>query len=376
MSEMASMSSAFPLLLPLDASQLKYDGFIQVKDKEFRLRIELPPDKNLKSLRLFGEWQLVHHLRGCEDLLQTRLQSVPDVTTFLVELQNILQSRLDDAETPEITFETLTDTSVFQRVIQDIDEVGWHRVTYIDSSFFKFHFTSTDSEKREHRLQVNISSKYPYEAPDCTVDLPCTFVPQWSEKSSLKHLLVQFEDFLKQFNDLWLQLEEFDQRTVVIEPEKPRKSDVNRRVYLGNHTSIQMTLNPSHPRMCPDCRFLGADHVVTRLRKLLNSGLSSWDMTATVLTNMERVLNLKFPEPTSQSKQDLGGECGICYTYRLESGIPDTVCDNTQCSKPYHQSCLYEWLRSLSTGGDNFGFNKVSGECLYCGTQITIGKPL
>lgn len=44
---------------------------------------------------------------------------------------------------------------------------------------------------------------------------------------------MQFEDFLKQFNDLWLQLEEFDQRTVVIEPEKPRKSDVNRRVYLG-----------------------------------------------------------------------------------------------------------------------------------------------
>ncbi|PIK60197.1 putative E3 ubiquitin-protein ligase FANCL-like [Apostichopus japonicus] len=295
---MAAMHSLFPLMLPLDVYQLKYDGFIQVKDKEFRLRIEIPKDKSLKNLRLYGDWQLVHHLRGYEDLVKTRLQSVPDVTTFMIELQNILQSTIDSSKTPEAIIETL-DTSVFPRL-------------------FKFHFTSTDSGKREHTLQVNISSK-----------------------TSLKQLLQQFEEFIEQFNDLWFQLEEFDQRTVVIEPENPRKSDLSRRVFLGNHTSIQMTLDPSHPRMCPDCRFLGADHVVTPLRKL-NAALSNWDMTATVLNNIERVLNIKFPEPSSQTKQDLSDECGICYTYRLDIGIPDAVCDNTQCSRPYHKSCLYE----------------------------------
>ncbi|XP_071832772.1 E3 ubiquitin-protein ligase FANCL-like [Apostichopus japonicus] len=292
----------------------------------------------------------------------------------MIELQNILQSTIDSSKTPEAIIETL-DTSVFPRVIQDIDEIGWHRVTYVDSSFCKFHFTSTDSGKREHTLQVNISSKYPLEVPDCTVDLPQSFVPQWSEQTSLKQLLQQFEEFIEQFNDLWFQLEEFDQRTVVIEPENPRKSDLSRRVFLGNHTSIQMTLDPSHPRMCPDCRFLGADHVVTPLRKLLNAALSNWDMTATVLNNIERVLNIKFPEPSSQTKQDLSDECGICYTYRLDIGIPDAVCDNTQCSRPYHKSCLYELLRSLSTGSDKFGFNNATGECPYCGTNITIQKP-
>lgn len=374
---MASMHTLFPLLFPLSADQSCFDGFIKVKDKEFRLRIEVPKGKSLKNLRLYGDWQLQHYLQGYESLVKARLQSVPDVKTFLEELQNILQSTVNSSESSDASL-VADDLNVFPQIMQDIDDVGWHRVTYVDSSFRKLQFICQDSAGRQHSLQVNIPLKYPQEAPDCSADLPESFVPQWSSKSSLTQLVQEFEQFTEKFNDLWLQFDEIDEKTVVIEPEKPRKSDVFRRIALGNNASIQMTLNPSHPRSYPDCRFLGASHVVTPLKEKLQTGILSWDETSTVLANMQKILILKFPEPSSQSRQEFSEECGICYTYRLESGIPDAVCENNQCSKPFHQSCLYEWLRSLPTGNHMMskpGFNKASGDCPYCGKLITVQKP-
>ena len=35
-------------------------------------------------------------------------------------------------------------------------------------------------------------------------------------------------------------------------------------------------------------------------------------------------------------------ECGICYSYRLESAIPDQMCNDPRCGQPFHQACLYE----------------------------------
>lgn len=104
-------------------------------------------------------------------------------------------------------------------------------------------------------------------------------------------------------------------------------------------------------------------------------------------------------------------ECGICYSYRLDSAIPDQVCNDPRCGQPFHQACLYEvntliyhsytllthhysshtifnehkrlgrgcfsltlstefillssqWLRGLPTSRQSF--NIVFGECPYC----------
>lgn len=40
--------------------------------------------------------------------------------------------------------------------------------------------------------------------------------------------------------------------------------------------------------------------------------------------------------------QSFSMECGICYAYRLQSAIPDQVCNDPRCGQPFHQVCLYE----------------------------------
>ena len=32
-----------------------------------------------------------------------------------------------------------------------------------------------------------------------------------------------------------------------------------------------------------------------------------------------------------------------------EGSIPDRVCDNGNCGRPFHTNCLVEWLRSITT---------------------------
>ena len=58
-------------------------------------------------------------------------------------------------------------------------------------------------------------------------------------------------------------------------------------------------------------------------------------------------------------------ECGICYTLRLgdDQALPDKVCDEPRCGKPFHRACLSEWLRSNPTTRQSFDtlFGKSRG---------------
>lgn len=110
------------------------------------------------------------------------------------------------------------------------------------------------------------------------------------------------------------------------------------------------------------------------------------------------------PSPCT-ARQDTQ-ECGICYVYRLEAAVPDRVCDNPKCCRPYHTACLVEWLRAIPApqGGSGIletlwgwagvphrhyafryrpaptrqSFDTLFGECVYCQHSITVkvpGKP-
>ena len=67
-----------------------------------------------------------------------------------------------------------------------------------------------------------------------------------------------------------------------------------------------------------------------------------------------------------QEAEEYSVECAICYSYELDGAVPDVVCDS--CSKPFHKACLTEWLRALPTTQQSF--NRLFGECPYCGHSI------
>lgn len=63
-----------------------------------------------------------------------------------------------------------------------------------------------------------------------------------------------------------------------------------------------------------------------------------------------------------------GAPCAICYSYRLDDAIPDRVCDNERCARPFHSMCLVEWLRSSADARTSF--DTVFGACPYCSEAI------
>ncbi|MBN3290796.1 FANCL ligase, partial [Polypterus senegalus] len=171
---------------------------------------------------------------------------------------------------------------------------------------------------------------------------------------------------LKQF---WDVMDEIDEQTWVLEPEKPTRSATMRRIAIGNNVSLNIEVDPRHPKMLPECCFLGADHVVAPLKNKLNTNMHLWNPDYSILHNLKEVLEIEFTLPGSQEKSSFSMDCGICYSYRLEAAIPDQVCNDPRCGQPFHQTCLYEWLRGLPSCRQSF--NIVFGECPYCSKVCT-----
>lgn len=53
-----------------------------------------------------------------------------------------------------------------------------------------------------------------------------------------------------------------------------------------------------------------------------------------------------------------------------EGAIPDRVCDNVKCRRPYHPKCLFVWLQGLPTS--RVSFDTIFGQCPYCSDPISV----
>ncbi|KAF6103329.1 FA complementation group L [Phyllostomus discolor] len=188
--------------------------------------------------------------------------------------------------------------------------------------------------------------------------------------SSIISIYSQFLAALESFKAFWDVMDEIDEKTWVLEPEKPTRSATARRIAVGHNASINIEVDPRHPTMLPECCFLGADHVVKPLGIKLSRNIHLWDPENTLLQNLKDVLEIDFPARAILEKSDFSMDCGICYAFQLDGAIPDQVCDNPQCGQPFHQICLYEWLRGLQTSRQSF--NILFGECPYCSKPITL----
>lgn len=355
-----------PLLLPQNKERTVYDGFVTVQDRDFRLRIVLPSDHDVKHARLQCNWQLKHVLQGYQQILKQRLQHCSDLVSFMLELKTVLEVALRNRHELHVP----PPPQYYLQLIDEIESLGWDKLVYIDTEFSTIKLKAEDSSSREHLITIKLKSKYPVEAPDYLVDFPVPFTVPWTAQGTLTYIHSQFWAALELLKEFWDIMDEIDEKTWVLEPEKPTRGATVRRIAIGNNVSINIDVDPRHPKVLPECCFLGADHVVTPLRNKLNSNMHTWNPECTVLQNLKEVLEIDFPVPSTHEISNLSMECGICYAYRLDSAVPDQVCDDSRCGQPFHQACLLEWLRGLPSCRQSF--NLIFGECPYCSKPITV----
>lgn len=357
----------FPLLLPQNRAKTVYEGFITAQGRDFHLKILLPEDLQLKNARLLCSWQLKAILNGYHQIVQQRMQHSPDLMSFMMELKMLLEVALKNKQELHVP---LPPPQFYSSLIEEIGTVGWDKLVYADTSFSTIKLKAEDASGREHLITLKLKTKYPAESPDCFVDFPVSFSVSWTPKSSIISIHSQFLAALESLKAFWDVMDEIDEKTWVLEPEKPTRSATARRIALGNNASINIEVDPRHPTMLPECCFLGADHVVKPLGIKLSRNIHLWDPENSLLQNLKDVLEIDFPARAVLEKSDISMDCGICYAYQLDGAIPDQVCDNSQCGQPFHQICLYEWMRGLLTSRQSF--NIMFGECPYCSKPITL----
>ncbi|KAF4105806.1 E3 ubiquitin-protein ligase FANCL [Onychostoma macrolepis] len=355
-----------PMIIPLNKEKTVYDGFITVLEKDFRIRISLPPDHQMKQAKLHCCWQMKRLLHGYQQIVKQRLQHSTNLMAFILELRTVLEVALKS----QPGCQSFSPPQYYSQLITELEILGWDKLLFIDAEFLTLKLKAEDSAGRQHAITVKLKPKYPTEAPEFSADLPVPLVITWTSQSTLANVHSQFLLNVEALSEFWSVLDEIDEQTWVLEPEKPTKADSMRRIAIGNNVSIKVQIDPRHPKMLPECCLLGAEHVVTPLRNKLNANMHLWNPDCSVLQNMKDVLEIEFPSPTTHEKSSFSVECGICYSYRLESAIPDQVCNDPRCGQPFHQVCLYEWLRGLSTSRQSF--NIVFGECPYCSKPITV----
>ncbi|XP_073528505.1 E3 ubiquitin-protein ligase FANCL isoform X1 [Phyllobates terribilis] len=362
----AGMYGLCPLLLPQDQSGRVYDGFITAQEKDFRLRVILPTDLQLQNARLECSWQLKKVLQGYVHIVKQRLQRSPNLSSFMMELKTILDAALKNTN----SVDSSPAPQYYSSLVKDIEDLGWDKLLFVDTAFSTIKLKIEDSSGREHVIIVRLGARYPYKAPDCCVDLPVAFSISWTPQSNIQDIYQQVLLTLESLKGFWDMLDEIDTQTWVLEPEKPTRAATMRRIAIGNNVSITIDLNPRHPTMLPECYFLGADHVVQPLKEKLNSNVHLWDPETGLLQNLKDILETDFPSKSDFAKSDFTMDCGICYAYRLDSAIPDQVCNDPHCAQPFHQACLYEWLNGLPSSRQSF--NIIYGECPYCTKPITL----
>ncbi|KAG9338001.1 hypothetical protein JZ751_027338 [Albula glossodonta] len=279
------------------------------------------------------------------DYLRSSLQSCWRLKQLLQGYQHIIKQEV--AVKRRQVYQPVPPPQYYSRLIGEMESLGWDKLLFIDTEFRTLKLKAEDSSGRQHVIAVKLKSK-----------------------GSLMSIHGQFLAILESLQEFWAVLDEIDEKTWVLEPEKPPRGATMRRIAIGNNVSIKLEIDNRHPKMLPECCLLGAEHVVTPLRKKLNANMHLWNPECSVLQNLKDVLEIEFPSPTTHEKSNFSMECGICYSYRLDSAIPDQVCNDPRCGQPFHQACLYEWLRSLPSSRQSF--NIVFGECPYCSKPVTV----
>ncbi|XP_021248902.1 E3 ubiquitin-protein ligase FANCL isoform X2 [Numida meleagris] len=351
--------------------------------RDFHIRILLPIDSQLKNARIECSWHLKKILHGYRHILKQRLHSCPDLVSFVVELKTILEIALKNTQELHVPWPP----EYYSCLVRDLEILGWNKVAYVDTGLTTIKLKAEDSSGRQHLIALKLNAK-----------------------NSLVDIHNQFLAALESLKEFWDTMDEIDGKTWVLEPENPTRCATARRIAIGtgraagrqdikketrdaffsllvwsgggslsqekegSNVSVSIEVDPRHPKMLPECYFLGADHVVNPLRTKLNNNMHLWDPEISLLQNLKDLLEIEFPSRAVLEKSDFTKDCGICYAYRLHGTTPDQVCDDPRCGQPFHQACLYEWLQGLPSSRQSF--NVIFGECPYCNKPLTLKSSL
>lgn len=112
-----------PLIIALNKEKTVYDGFITVMEKDLRIRISLPPDRQMKQAKLHCCWQMKRLLHGYQHIVKQRLQHSTNLMAFILELKTVLEVALKS----QPGCQSFSPPQYYSQLITEIEILGWDK---------------------------------------------------------------------------------------------------------------------------------------------------------------------------------------------------------------------------------------------------------
>lgn len=270
-------------------------------------------------------------------------------------------------------------SSFYRRIYSEVEEIGWEHLVRFGEDLRLLSFRVKDKKGRVHILQITLDGTYPNHPPSISADVPYLFNLKWSINSRLEDVIQQFQKHLEKLQDFWNLMDDIDHSLLVSDLRYPQRALSHRQLNISNDCCIILSIDANDPTSLPDCRFLGSDSGVERLRGMWRKNCKRWMRDKPFSENLAHVLDIQLHGPSSIQKTDPQTECGICYAQYLpiddelgdKSGSgTDCTCENNSCSRAFHSVCLVDWLRSITTTRQSF--DVLFGNCPYCSDPIAV----
>ncbi|KAJ8882456.1 hypothetical protein PR048_014264 [Dryococelus australis] len=326
MEELLTVLRKFPLLVPQNDHFTVFDGYISAGKKEFLISLKVPSYPLLEDLRINLPW----HVELCLGNSGQEVKNWEGNCTSLLTFLECLQSEIEES---------------------------------LKSDFAKLLFRSGD------RMPVEFYEKL-VDSIGCLEVKNILRKLETVKDKSLADLFNAFEETVLALSDFWDVVDEMDQKCWVILPEQPKWSDTFRRIALGQHVSLVVTLDPSCIQKVPELNFFGPEQVVKHLVSTMQENIARWPERQSFVDSLQILLGIDvFPsnpeEESSSSTADM--ECMICCSVLLAGETPMEACTN-RCGAVYHTSCISQWLVVIASGSDSSG--TIQGKCPSCNVGI------
>ena len=129
-------------------------------------------------------------------------------------------------------------------------------------------------------------------------------------KYKLMDIYTNFVYNIEKYRPLRRMLRDLDENTWVLDPpDGPARKSLEytyRRVAISKGVSLQVDIRPdSSLDQLPGIKFLGSDDKVRPLREVLYRNVEKYDHDYTLVQNLERVLELEFPQQLDCMEQQV-----------------------------------------------------------------------
>ncbi|KAJ2764707.1 hypothetical protein GGI18_006377, partial [Coemansia linderi] len=109
---------------------------------------------------------------------------------------------------------------------------------------------------------------------------------------------------------------------------------------VGDLASALIEVSPD--RYHPKVVFYGPASIAGPLNSRARDLRIEWDGSQGVKDNLERVLGIELPGPSTVYQEDGKIKCGICLSFEDDGNIADQVCTSDQCAQSFHRQCLIQ----------------------------------